>query len=349
MKSVLVGLSGGIDSAMTALVLKDKGYQVTGVHFNFTESGINHQDEKLGELKKKLDIEIIEHDSKQLFDKEVIGYYTRFHLSGRTPSPCSHCNPSVKWKLLHELAEAKNIDFYATGHYVKNIKENDLFRIYRGIDTRKDQSYYLWKLDQKILNRALTPLGDYYKNDIKTLAIEKEYDFLIGKKESAGLCFSNGRNCEQMLNDYIPDLPINIKPGNILDQKGKIIGRHKGYIYYTIGQKSGFELDIDDKLCISEIDAKKNLLFADTWQNLYKEEFFIEDYLFPDQNDIENNDDIQTVIRGFGLNPTGKSTLIPENNHIIRVKLETPAWAPAPGQPAVFYSGNKLLGGGIIC
>jgi tRNA-uridine 2-sulfurtransferase len=349
MKSVLVGLSGGVDSAITALLLKDKGYRVTGVHFNFTGDNQKEQKEKLTELKNMLDIEIIEHNSKQLFDFEVINYFTRLHLAGKTPSPCIHCNPAVKWKLLYELANENNIDFFATGHYVQILNQNNLSRIYRGIDLKKDQSYYLWRLDQNILNRALTPLGNYRKADVKKLALDNGYGFLKNEKESSGLCFSQGRDYEKMLNDYIPGLSHKIMSGNVVDKDGKIIGRHKGYIFYTIGQKKGLELDINDRLCVASIDASKNEIVADTWQSLYKNEFIIEDYVFPNLEELGENNDIRTVIRGFGINPSGKTKIFPLADNLIKVQLETPAWAPAPGQPAVFYSDNKLLGGGIIC
>jgi tRNA-specific 2-thiouridylase len=349
MKSVLVGLSGGIDSAMTALLLKEQGYRVTGVHFSFTHKQEKGQDEKLAQLKKKLGIEIVEYDAIGLFNKEVIGFYTSFHLQGKTPGPCSHCNPAVKWKLLSELADANKIDCIATGHYVKIAKENNLYRIFKGNDIKKDQSYYLWRLDQDTLNRALAPLGGLQKTDVKKMAFEKGFGFLASEKESSGLCFSQGRGCEKMLNDYIPGLSNKIKPGNVIDREGKIIGRHNGYIYYTIGQKRGLKLDTADKLCVASIDAVNNLIVADTWQSLYKNEFLIEDFVFQDKDELAFNSNIQTIIRGFGLNPSGKTRLIQLNDSVIKVQLETPAWAPAPGQPAVFYSGNKLLGGGIIC
>jgi tRNA-specific 2-thiouridylase len=347
-KSVLVGISGGIDSAMTAFILKEQGYKVTGVNFNSDTNKENQQEEKLIELKKKLGIEIIDYDASELFHKEVIGYFTNFHLQGKTPAPCSHCNPSVKWKLLVELADVCNVAFVATGHYVNIREENKLKRIFKGDDPKKDQSYYLWKLDQKVLDRAITPLGSFIKTELKKLAIEKGFGFLASGKESAGLCFSKGRGCEKLLQDYIPNISDTIEHGNIVNTQGEVIGRHKGYIYYTIGQKKGLDLNMDEKLCVAAIDASNNLLVADTWQNLYKKEFLIEDFYFPAPGELVNNLNIQTIIRGFGLNPQGNSRLTQVSDSHIRVELEMPAWALAPGQPAVFYTGNKLLGGGIV-
>jgi tRNA-specific 2-thiouridylase len=348
MKEVLVGLSGGIDSTMTALLLKDEGYRVIGVHFNLLGDQEAETNEKLERIKHKLGIDVIEYDATELFKKEVIGYFTSFHMQGLTPGPCSHCNPEVKWKLLSELADANKIENIATGHYVRIEKENGQSRIFKGIDSKKDQSYYLWRLDKHILIRALTPLGGYIKEDVKKLAAERGFSFLAKGKESSGLCFARGRDCEKLLNDYIPDLVDRIKPGIITDGIGRVIGSHKGYMYYTIGQKKGLNLNANDKLCVTEIDATNNLLVAGTWQSLYKNEFLIEDYIFIDMQELTKNKNIQAIIRGFGLNPAGNARLVRYSDTQIKVHLDNPAWAPAPGQPAVFYSGNKLLGGGII-
>lgn len=345
---VLVGLSGGIDSAMTAFLLKEKGYKVTGVHLELFENEKSGYKERIDFIANTIGIEWIEYNASKLFEKEVIGYFTRFYLEGRTPSPCAHCNPAVKWKVLKEVADSFQINNIATGHYIKIINDSKMFRIFKASDHAKDQSYYMWKLQQDILSKALTPLGSYQKDEIKKIAQKIGFAKVSGSKESTGLCFAGGLMNNELLHKYIPGLSQKVTPGIVIDRQGKEIGRHKGYIYYTVGQKKELELNTKEKLCVANIDAAQNIIIADTWQNLYKNEFFVEDFTFADVDEIKSLNRIQVMVRGFGLNPKGDAILSQTDELTLKVKLENPAWAIAPGQPAVFYSGDKLLGGGII-
>ncbi len=345
--SVLVALSGGIDSAVSALLFKNRGFKVTGVHFNFFP-GNETQQSNLDRISETLDVPIIRKDAIELFEDEMIRYFTRFHLTGLTPSSCAHCNPHVKYKLLLQVADEHWIENIATGHYIRLKKEEGLFRIYKGKYPDKDQSYYLWGLKQDVLSRLITPLGTYNKNEVTGIARKNGLGFLTGKKESRGLCFAQGRTCDEMFVDYIPDLKKNIRPGNILNKEGKTIGRHKGYIYYTVGQKRDLEVDTKDKLCVAKIDAEKNILVVEPWKNLYASEFMVTDLHWTHSDDLYKSENIQVIIRGFGLNPGGNCRLGIVSENRIKVYLDEPAWALAPGQPAVFYSGERLLGGSII-
>ncbi len=346
-KSVLVALSGGIDSTIAALLLKKKGYAVRGVHFNFFPGGYN-QHNHLDQISDILGIPVLYHDAMNLFTHEVIDYFTRFHLSGRTPSPCAHCNPNVKYKLLLQLADRYKIQHIATGHYIRLKKQGGICRIYKSTFHEKDQSYYLWGLKQNVLNRLITPLGIYNKKKVQEIARQNGLNFLHDKKESTGLCFAQGRTCGKLLEDYIPDIKRKIKPGNILNTEGQILGSHKGYVYYTIGQKRDLEIDAKSNLCVVKINARHNTLVVDSWENLYAGEFMVTDSHFINQGDLIASKNIQVKIRGFGLNPDGNCHLVNIHNKKIKVCLDEPAWALAPGQPAVFYSGDLLLGGGII-
>ena len=342
--SVLIALSGGVDSTMTAHLLKEQGYEVTGVHFQFFDFPALRVEELAGQL----GIRLIKYDARALFHKEVVGYFANFYLEGMTPSPCVYCNPNIKWKLLLKLANAENISCISTGHYINIKREKDLFRIYKGSDTSKDQSYYLWGLNQEVLSRAITPMGRIYKATLTDALKNTVFRDLVNKKESTGLCFANGRNCSDILNDYLPGLYKRIGPGIIVNNRGERIGQHQGYVYYTIGQKQGLQLDTDKKLCVSKIDPERNILEVDTWESLYRTGFTVKDYYFHDISELNGPDDIQVKVRGFGLNPEGNCRIKLVNEKRVEVNLNYPAWAPAPGQPAVFYSGNKLIGGGII-
>lgn len=345
-KAVLVALSGGVDSTMTAHMLIEQGYDVVGVHFQF----FDNPDIKVGEIADQLGIKLIEYDARALFHKEVIGYFAEFYLAGKTPSPCAYCNPNIKWKLLLKIADWEKITHVATGHYINIRKEKGLFRIYKGVDSIKDQSYYLWGLGQEALSRAITPMGQISKTSLKNKVKNTAFNGLADTKESTGLCFAKNRSCADILRDYAPGLDNRIGPGRIINRSGEQIGTHSGYAYYTIGQKQGLTIDgdTDQKLCVSRIDPENNIVEADTWESLYLKEFSVKDYRFADISELSGQDKIQVKVRGFGLNPSGNCTVIKKNDNALHVYLEGPAWAPAPGQPAVFYSGEKLLGGGII-
>jgi tRNA-specific 2-thiouridylase len=191
-------------------------------------------------------------------------------------------------------------------------------------------------------------MGQISKESLRQQAKNTGFKYLIDRKESTGLCFANGRSCAEILKDYIPGLDKRIGPGIVIDKRGKQIGRHNGYVYYTIGQKQGLELNINEKLCVTGIDPENNILEVGMWESLYQTEIAVEDYHFPDISELHTLDSIQVKVRGFGLNPEGNCKVQVSDDNRLIVILDNPAWAPAPGQPAVFYSGNKLLGGGII-
>jgi tRNA-specific 2-thiouridylase len=249
--------------------------------------------------------------------------------------------------LLYELACKKGFNFFATGHYVRIVHEIYGTRINRGIDAKKDQSYYLWRIDQRLLERAICPLGEHYKEDVKESALRIGLGFLTKSKESSGLCFAGEKSYTQLLHQYIDKTNL---PGEgiIVDRKGSHIGRHRGYIFYTIGQKKELDLDLKEKLCVAEIDPTRNLIRVDTWQSLYMNSFNIEDCHFFNEEELNSGLPIRTRIRGFGLNPEGNTRIRRIGQNRFKVELEHAAWAIASGQPAVFYSGDKLLGGGIV-
>jgi len=345
-KSVLVALSGGIDSSVAAFLLRKEGYKVVGIHFIFFPEETDQQN-TLNTISDSLDIPVIRYDARELFSHEVIDYFIRYHLSGLTPGPCSYCNPNVKYRLLLQMANKYKIPNIATGHYIRLKKKRGKIRIYKGINPEKDQSYYLWGLNHHILDKLIAPLGTYDKKRVIETAATCGLDFLAQKKESSGLCFAKGKAFEKVLKEYIPDLEKKINSGDIINKEGEKIGRHKGYIYYTIGQKRGLEMDVEDNLCVVKIDAKKNTLIVDNWESLFSREFSIADTHFINHADLKNAEGTQVKIRGFGLNPPGNCHLDFSNKYT-RVYLDEPAWALAPGQPAVFYSDDLLLGGGII-
>ena len=351
---VVLGMSGGTDSSVTAILLKNKGYEVIGVSLWFWDSpNMDSNNEELPhfivdaqQLAKKLSIEHHVIDARHEFKDVVIAQFLQEYLKGRTPSPCIHCNPNIKWRLLLDKANELGAQYIATGHYIQILEENGFFYIHKGNDPAKDQSYFLWNLNQEILSRTLTPLGTYTKPEVREIATSFGHKSVASKKESMGICFLDGMDYRDFLKQEIADLDEKIGKGKIVDVDGKELGWHEGYPYYTIGQKRGLELKEKTGLMVSRIDAENNTLIIENRDQLNRKNFTVSDYYLNNKEDISSLE-ITTIVRGFGLNPKGYSKLTLINDKLLEVELENPAWAIAPGQPVAFYIGNKLIGGGF--
>lgn len=354
LNKVVLGMSGGTDSSVTAMLLQQKGYEVIGVSLWFWNSPKENSNTSAlpdfivdaRNLAAKLGIEHHVIDARNKFKDVVIGQFLQEYLNGRTPSPCIHCNPNLKWRLLLDKADQLGANYIATGHYIQIVEEEGTFYIHKGDDPAKDQSYFLWNLSQEILSRTLTPLGAYTKTEVREMATNFGYKKVATKKESMGICFLDGMDYRDFLKKEIADVDEKIGQGKIVDTEGKELGWHEGYPYYTIGQKRGLELKEKTGLMVSRIDAENNTLILEKREQLNRTEFTISHYYLNNKEDI-NLLNITTVVRGLGLNPDGFSKLTILNESRLSVKLENPAWAIAPGQPVAFYIGNKLIGGGF--
>jgi len=351
---VVLGMSGGTDSSVTAMLLQKKGYEVIGVSLWFWNSPKedSDNDELPGfivdaqQLAKKLSIEHHVIDARNEFKDVVIGQFLQEYLNGRTPSPCIHCNPNLKWRLLLDKADQLGANYIATGHYIQILEEEGTFYIHKGNDPAKDQSYFLWNLNQEILSRTLTPLGAFTKPEVREMAVGFGHKKVASKKESMGICFLDGMDYRDFLKAEISDIDKKIGKGKIVGTDGCELGWHEGYPYYTIGQKRGLELKEKTGLMVSRIDANSNTLVLEKREQLNKMTFKVSDYYLNNLDDISKSD-ITTVVRGLGLNPEGYSKLTILDDNELHVELEHPAWAIAPGQPVAFYIGNKLIGGGF--
>ncbi len=346
MKKVVAGISGGIDSAVTASLLKEEGYDVSGIHILVGDLD-NAIAERLQKIEQHLNIPIQIIDACGRFQNSVINYFRREHLAGRSPSPCAICNPTFKWEILKENMLKTGADRIASGHYIQKEQIDGHWYLKKGEDQKKDQSYFLWGLDQEIIGKLIAPLGNNEKQTTRKLAKQHGLEFLLDTKESTGLCFSQGLAYKELIGKHIPEAK-NIGQGPVKDDSGKIIGSHKGYIYYTIGQKKGLNLNTKGNFCVTGIFAKENTLVVSTPENLWKRSFEFDHHMFVNTKKILNNKKLQVKIRGFGWNPEGYAQIFQQSNDTYKVELENPAWAPAPGQPAVFYDNELLLGGGLI-
>lgn len=346
MKKIVVGISGGIDSAVTAAIFKEQGYEVLGVHL-LVNPGLEYIRQYLDQISSTLGVSITCLDVQKSFKEKIISYFRSEHLNGKSPSPCAICNPEFKWKQLDEFAQRNNINEIGTGHYIKKVKENGKWWLKTGLDKNKDQSYFLWGLPQHIIKKLTTPLGEINKSDTRELAKKYNLNFLVKKKESTGLCFADNMTYPQLIKKYIPEAD-EIPQGQITDLSGSEIGTHKGYIYYTIGQKRDLNIPNNDGYCVIDIDAENNNIIVGKPEDLWKRKFKIQDCNFVDETLALKSKELRVKVRGFGWNPEGYGHLTKIDKQTCQVNLDNPAWAPAPGQPAVFYLKNLLIGGGII-
>lgn len=347
MQKIIVGISGGIDSAVTVLLLKEQGHEVNAVHLILYDAQLK----SISELNKlcdilKVPVDFI--DLRKRFNNEIVDFYINERLQGRTPSPCVNCNQFIKWEALLNYANEHGTEKIATGHYIQIKELHNKRRLFKAKDLAKDQSYYLWGVKEDFLNRAVTPLGNYLKSEIRDIATKNQLGFLAKKKESAGLCFAQNIVNETYLNKVLRSKNISPKKGLVYDSNKNIIGKHQGLVYYTVGQKKGMELKINYKPCVKIMSPDDNSIITDTWQNLYTNKFTATDFYFFDRKELEKLETIAVNVRGFGLNPKPGLRNMNFENNTTQIELNDRAWAPAPGQPVVFYKDDLILGGAII-
>ena len=331
-KSVVLGFSGGIDSCTAAQYLRDEGYRVVALTINTT----NDQAllEKAESKAKELGVEWLRYDAVELFRREIIDYFISSYSKGCTPAPCTLCNTRIKWRILREIADSLNIYHIATGHYLDIVESNSHLYIARALDSTKDQSYYLWGIGEDILRRMLTPMSKVHKSNIR--------QNFADKRESMGICFLNG--CHYT--DFLLSQGIDLLPGNIINSKGEIVGEHNGIARYTIGQKRG--VGIPEGMRVIDIDSKANSLIVGTNNDLYKHKLYVNESHIINPEELLSADNITIMIRGIGRNPE-RPVKVESYNDGYCVTCDDPAWAPAIGQPLVFYRNNLVIGGGIIC
>ena len=341
MEKVVVGLSGGIDSFVTALLLQQQGYEVIGV--NLSLWGENELSE-VEHLCEKLNIPLLCKDGHELFTKAVVQPFMKAYLSGFTPSPCCTCNRYVKWKLLQEVADEQQAKHIATGHYVRICCISEKYYIRQGVDSSKDQSYFLWGVPQDILSRALTPLGSYTKAEVRTWAVRNGYARMAAKRESMGICFLQGSDYRDFILQYTGSPQTR---GEIVDRAGNLIGEHSGLLNYTVGQKRGMPVVGGQSLYVAAMDAEHNRIVGDVKAGLYSDTLWVEQAEAADWQDLDASD-VKVRVRGLGLNPQGfvRIEKLPDNN--LLVQLSDPAWVVAPGQPVTFYRGDVVVGGGWL-
>ena len=345
-KKVLLGMSGGVDSSSSAVILKEKGYKVIGATMKLLEQGclINHAiDAK--KVCDKLDIKHYVFDCQKDFKEYVIDNFIKCYECGKTPNPCIECNQYLKFGEFYKKAEELECDFIATGHYAK-IEYSEKYNQYvlkKSKEEQKDQSYFLYRIPKEILSKIIFPLEDFSnKEDIRNIA--RENDLIVAeKKESQEICFIPD-------NDYVSFIKDNsnskFKEGNIVNTKGEILGKHNGIINYTVGQRKGLGISYKEPLYVLKIDKERNQVIVGTEKELYTNEVIIEDvnYLV---SDLENKEiEVEAKVR-YRAKPA-KAKLYPLNDGKLKFIFNEPQRAITPGQSLVFYIDDIVIGGGKI-
>jgi len=328
-------MSGGVDSGVTAALLKKQGFEVTGIFMKLFDSSVFKDSEKRArKTAKMLGIPIFVLDLRKEFKRRVFDYFLNEYKKGRTPNPCVVCNNEIKFGLLLEKALSLKTDFVASGHYARKIGS----KLLKAKDQDKDQSYFLWKLSQKQLGRILFPLGSYTKKKVKFLA--KKFKLpLLNISESQEICFVG-----KSINDFLKK-HLKTKPGIIVNEKKEEAGRHQGLCFYTIGQRKGIGLSGGPYYVIGKNLKSNNLVVSRNKKDLEKNELIAEGINWISGKKPKFPLRVQAKTRSRQKSFSATVNLFGKK---LKVIFDKPQRAITPGQSVVFYSGQELLGGGII-
>lgn len=343
-KKVLLGMSGGTDSSVAALLLQDAGYEVTGVTFRFYEKEGNTEyldDARF--LCRRLGIKHIVYDVREIFRKTIIDYFIREYMSGHTPVPCTLCNNYLKWPLLKKLADEQAVYYFATGHYVRKCLIDGFYHIMAGADPDKDQSFFLWGLPQDILQRMLLPMGELTKTRVRQIAEERGFLKAAHKRDSLGVCFCPMDYRTFLRRELSTEV---IQPGKFFDELGNFIAWHEGYPFYTIGQRRGLGINLNRAVFVKEVLPESNKVILSDLKSLEKTEMRLKDWNIINPELLLGKKEVIVKIRY--RKQANRCTVTLSSDHTLHVYLHEPLTAIASGQAAAFYRENVILGGGII-
>jgi tRNA-specific 2-thiouridylase len=354
---VLLAMSGGTDSSVAAILLIEQGYEVIGMTFRSYDSIREDCMQKetgcctidaLYEAKKLAEKLGFEHhilDIRDAFEHDVIEDFVNGYLSGITPNPCVVCNTQIKWGRMIEEANRLKCSFLATGHYAQIHFENNRYFLKKGIDLTKDQSYFLWNIPQENLKRSLFPLGKYTKTEVREIARKHGFEKLASKRESQEICFIPDNDYRGFLRNRIPNIDEKIGPGKFIDESGKVLGMHKGFPFYTIGQRKGLEIALGFPAYVLDINSQTNTIMLGPYESLKCRIVYAENICWMKYPIISEPLEVQTKIR---YNNIGSLSKISMEGNTLRIEFYDDVFAVTPGQSLVCYQNDDVVCGGII-
>ena len=351
-KQVVLAMSGGVDSSVAAILLREQGFDVYGVMFKLWSAPYSNRDNQCCTIESMqnaqyiadiLDIPFQVLNKESIFFDKIVKYFINDYVKGNTPNPCVRCNKLIKWSALIEYAKQLGADYIATGHYAQIKKNsNNYISLYKALDKHKDQSYFLFQLSQEELSATIFPLGSILKEDVKKIALQFNLP-VANKPESQDLCFIGNNSYQEFLKNYAPE---SLKPGPIISAKGNKLGDHKGLAFYTIGQRKGIQISSSKPIYVIDKDANNNTLIVGE-----------NDYRFKNQMTVENvnwitpsppHTTLQAKVRIRYNSSEEPAEIIPIDTNKAVVNFLKPVKDITPGQAAVFYQNDQCLGGGII-
>ena len=354
-QTVLLGMSGGVDSSVAASLLVRQGYDVYGVTLQVWE----HEDDQVAVSKRweergcckigiakfvaqRLNIPYEVIDRREVFQQGVIDDFVAGYAAGTTPNPCVRCNERVKLRSLYALAEERGMDYVATGHYARVQEVGDQWSLHRALDQRKDQSYFLYRLNPDWLPRLLFPVGHMQKRNVwqeaESLGLPVEE-----LKESQEICFVSHGDYRTFIEQERPELK---QPGSFVGVDGEVLGQHEGIAFYTPGQRRGLGIAVGQRLYVQKVVPESSQVVLCTEDQLIQTDCYVGDLSLMDP--MIGQQAIEAEVKVRYATPPSTATLMPSGHGVLHVRFHQPQRALSPGQSAVFYAGDRVLGGGII-